>query len=231
MSKLILFFISFTFISLAAMSTELSKVGYVGLSADTEIPAQVNFLNNVYQFAYHAISEQVIKSKNSCCTKTSLEYTFSCAPKARYQLPPLHVIIQQYSNSPVISYKVSNQQDKSLAELAGAYTITTANSHGEIVLQILQKVLFDMLHHYCLAFTIRKCCECFGKLHDKDVFDARIFLSCGHIFHLTCITKQNDAGNYTLASKCPVCRKKITREVFIGESKCVHPTVVFFNQS
>lgn len=229
MAKLIFHFISFMFVSLAAMSTELvQKEEHLNLPFDYDVPLHVNFLKGLYQFTYQTLSIQNIASKNSRCTKTSFEYAFSCLPKARHQLPLLTITIEKYSESNVVAYKINDLENQKPGRISGAYTISTPDVYKKFITYVLQRALFDMLHHYCPVFTIRKCCRCFTRMHNKDSFDARALLSCGHLFHLTCLTHKNGTSNtHTLVKKCPLCFQTITLDGFIWQLESIHPTIFF----
>jgi len=196
----------FLFASLAGM-----KVDSAELTAKYEVPRQVVFLDGLYSFNLMNVETQDGLCGNGYIVGPSYTYQLYCSPDAPYILSPLVVTLHTLFYSMDIVYEMKTGQGASLPIFVDVREIATLALYEKFITSTLQAALFDMFHYYHTTFAMRRCSICRKTLYHKQRFDFRVFLSCGHIFHLNCIgSKDPYRSEYILAKKCRICNREIT---------------------
>ncbi len=171
------------------------------------IPFELRLLDNSYFFTLMNGTKEVLEQQHA--TKISLTYYLSCSTRAVYKLPTLEFIINTSIDDKaekegyVVTYKIRAPNNPALLTMPGVHTFKTKNLFNQFPSYMLQMALFDRIYKH----TPQKCCLCFKKMHRYGTFDARILLSCGHIFHLTCISTRDRSleNTYIITKECPIC--------------------------
>ena len=201
------FLMSAKFFSLTAMPPEANEPPQEKPQNEFVIPFELRFLDDSYFFTFMNGTKEVLEQQHA--TKISLTYYLSCSTRAVYKLPTLEFIITTYIDDKaakegyVVTYKIRAPNNPAIPAIPGVHTFKTQNLFNQFPFYMLQMALFDKIYKH----TPQKCCKCSKEMHHYGTFDARILLSCGHIFHLTCVsTRDNSPENaYILTKECPIC--------------------------